>query len=228
MERHRALHREAGEVHELHRLQQHGLLAAALGRDQTAGRLAALAALPRRKAVLGRELVDDAEPDVVTVPLVLRAGIAQPDDQPHRAPLLLLGSRRAEPALRRAFAPAAGAAALASFAPAAGAAAAPPPEPRQPPEPRPQPPPRPRPRPESRQPLPRASAQVTTARSRPVTDATPAGSVMSETWKTSPISSGETSSVELDRDVARLRAHVESRGGRCGSRRRRSRPSACR
>src|SRR3569623_1034833 len=55
MERHRALHREARQIHELHRLDEHGALAAALGRDDATRDLAPAAAFPRQR-VLAREL----------------------------------------------------------------------------------------------------------------------------------------------------------------------------
>ncbi len=109
-ETHRLADGAAGLVHVGRGLEQHD----ALPRQFALGGLALEAAPPRREAVAACHRVDRHEADVVAVALMLRAGIAQSDEQAH-------GGARPAPAYF--FLSAAGALAAGALAPAAGAAA---------------------------------------------------------------------------------------------------------
>ncbi len=89
-EAHRFPDRLAREVHEGLRLQQDHLIAA----EVPLADLALKARAPRRKAVIRGNAVNGHEADIVAVRLVLPAGVAQPDDQPHRRPVCIFQCSR--------------------------------------------------------------------------------------------------------------------------------------
>ena len=203
----RALHREARQVHELHRLEQHGALAAALGRDRRRGRLAAeLARTPRRQPVLARELVDDRKPMLWRLRSYFAPGLPSPTTSQHAPRRDYFLARLRRRGRGRLAAPGA---ALPAGQPRPWRPSRPRPEPPPQPQPEPRPRPGPRPRPAAATFSSSGAAQVTTARSRPVTAVTPVGSAIAA--DVDDVADLERRDVdrELDRDVARLRANLE-------------------